>query len=436
VPEPPPGEPAFVRLEPTLLAPREPDPEPEIAGERVVAGGDGVAAVAGVDGEEGRGAGMVATGWTKWKPVPEKGSVTLRGRVVDRNGRPLPGGQVWLAEEGGIVDFLGECGDDGRFEIRRRPARPHRLWGNWCGAARDAAGRIPPEAIVAVEPREGETVGDLELRVPVDRERTGSVTGRVLDDEGRPVRASVFCGMQEASPDARGRFRFAAVPEGEAEVLVDDYGHRRWRRTVAVRPRESVDVEIVLVPSRTGNLEVGGRVRDDAGRPVGGISVWCGGVEGVSREVRAEADGAFLFRRLPEPAEGEAYAVSVFDFGPGEPEPYLPVTVNGIAAPDRRVEVVLERTALLRVVVRDAPSGDLLPLFNCSLERERIVDGEPRLVPFHGATLHEEDGAWEAAVPRTRVVLFVEAPDHLPSHLAVEIPREGGRFEVVVPMAR
>ena len=55
---------------------------------------------------------------------------------------------------------------------------------------------------------------------------------------------------------------------------------------------------------------------------------------------------------------------------------------------------------------------------------------------FGSATLHEEDGAWEVRAPRTRVVVFVEAPDHVPSHLAVEIPKGEGRYEVVVPMAR
>jgi hypothetical protein len=429
---------AFVRLEPTILGPREPDPPPDLGGAGIGAGGAVAVggAVEGDDDDTGRGAGFGAVGWTKWKPVKPSGTATLRGRVVDLHGRPLPGAMVWESLEGGIVDPLGLAGDDGRFEFARKPARPYRLFPEYCGTVRDAAGRIPDGAIVLVEPREGETVRDIVLRVPTDRERFGSIAGRVLDEDGRPARVSVGAGLQGAESDADGRFRFPAVPEGEVRVVVDEYGWKPWARTVAVRTGAETEVDVRLAVSRAGTQEIGGVVRDDAGNPVPRATVWCGGPFGVSRSVIADDEGAFLFRRLPTPKEDESFIVSVFDFGPGDDAPFLPRNVEGIVPPARNVVVELERTARLRIVVKDAPSGALLPLFNVALEREMRVDGEARVVRFASATLHEEDGAWEVTVPRTRVVLFVEAPDHVPSHLAVEIPGDGGRFEVVVPMAR
>ncbi|MHC4821432.1 MAG: RNA polymerase sigma factor, partial [Planctomycetota bacterium] len=79
---------------------------------------------------------------SKWHPVPEKGTVTLKGRVLDRLGNPLAGAVIQrldpgaIGDEGDVVSFrhikgIGKTDDRGRFEIPGQPARVFRLQGNY-----------------------------------------------------------------------------------------------------------------------------------------------------------------------------------------------------------------------------------------------------------------------------------------------------------------
>ena len=158
-----------------------------------------------------------------------------------------------------------------------------------------------------------------------------------------------------------------------------------------------------------------------------------GGVEGLSRDAVTDGAGTFRIRRLPDLGE-RTVSVSVMP-DPGKAG-VLPATVQGVRLPAAGLVLTVERRVLLRILVRDAATGAVLPLFNASVERERVVGGAPRVVPGRSATRDEEGGAWVVAVPRGRIALFVEAPDHRPVHAAVEIPGGGGPFEVLVEMAR
>jgi hypothetical protein len=122
----------------------------------------------------------------------------------------------------------------------------------------------------------------------------------------------------------------------------------------------------------------------------------------------------------------------------GDPDTseFVPATVGGLVAPAHSVDLVVERNALLTILVRDAESKEKLSLFNVTLERDQVVDGSLQRVLVRAATLHEEDGAWDVRVPRTDVVLFVEAPERRPFHGVVTIPAADGTYEVLVEMQR
>ncbi len=428
-----PAPPAGVRrLDLVLLPKRDPAPAPEIPPvpkDGIRLGGEG---------------GLGPVGWTKWKPVPKKGTAVLAGVVVDAGGRPLAGAEVLrLAPEAGgvegdVVSFqhvrtVAVTGHDGAFEARDQPAKPARLVANYRRTMNRPRGLLLA-GVVPVDPAENGRVEGLQLAVPVNREDFGAVSGRVTDDEGRPLPGvRVFAGWQEARPEPDGTFRLEAVPAGSLDVTVQKHGWRPWREAVTVVPGEEARIEIALVPSAAGNGVLRGRVQDSEGNRVPGVRVWLGGAPNVSRDATADAEGGFEFRRLPEGPGSKPLSVSVMT-DPAKTG-ILPATVQGVS-PGDVVVVTVERSVMLRVVVRDAESKAPLPLFNVSLERERVVDGRPKTVPFHTATLHEEDGVWEVPVPKGRLVLFVEAPDRQPVHGAVEIPDTLAPVEVLVEMAR
>jgi RNA polymerase sigma-70 factor (ECF subfamily) len=435
------------RLALRMLAPRAADPAPDIPGKRTL---DANGQVVKIDSENPTGdirlgnGGMAMVGWQKWQDVPEKGSVTLKGRVLDARGEPLAGAEVLRIDpeaggrDGDVVDFrhiheLGYAARDGAFTFESQPARPYRLAANWHNVMNRPRGLLFA-GLVALEPKDGETLSTIELRVPVNASDFGTVSGRVTGADGAPVRAEVSVGLASVRSGRDGRYVLEGVPVGERQVAADDFDHRAATRTVTVNARSAATADFVLVESRTGPHEIGGVVRDEDGSPVAGIEVWCGGISDVSREGVTAADGSFLFAHLPSPPEGGSYSVALMsDF---EKPGFLPATVGDIDPPARNVVVVAQRTVRLTILVRDADTAAVLPLFNVSLERRVVEGGEEKLVPFRSATLYQQDGAWDVAVPRGETVLFVEAPDHKPFHAAVDVPKPSGEYEVVVEMQR
>lgn len=435
------------RLALRTLPHREPDPPPDMAGKKKL---DASGQVVEIDGTTGTGdirvggGGMSMIGWSKWKPVPEKGTAVLAGRVLDAAGVPIAGAEVMRIDpeaggaEGDVVSFqhiekLGTSDADGSFEFKDQPSRAYRLAANWHNVMNRPRGLLF-SGLVPVSPAERETVAGLELRVPVNSRDFGTIVGRVTEADGTPVRAEVHVGLTVTRSAADGTFRLEGVASGARRFEVSDYDHRPFSVSVTVTAGREVVCDAKLEPKRTGEHEISGVACDIAGVPVAGLPMWCGGVEDVSRKCVTAADGSFRFTNLPAAPEGETYTVCAM---PEIEKPgILPAAVTDVVAPARDVRVVVERTSMLSVVVKDAATGAVLPLFNVSVERRRVVDGEEKSVPFHSATLHEEDGTWEIPVPRAEIILFVEAPDHVPVHAAVDVPDSDGPFEVVVEMQR
>ncbi len=445
---PPAAEPAGpTRLALRTLPHREPEAPPEMAGKKKL---DDKGQVVEIDGTADFGeiqfgeGGMAMTGWSKWKPIPERGTAVLTGRVLDAAGVPIAGAEVLRIDpeaggaEGDVVSFrhiekIGASGADGSFEFRDQPARAYRLAANWHNVMNRPRGLLF-SGLVPVSPAERGTVASLELRVPVNSRDFGAIVGRVTGVDGAPVRAEVYVGHSVTRSATDGTFRLEGVASGSRMLEVSNYDHRASSTAVTVTAGRDVSCDVKLEPKRAGEHEISGVVSDTKGRAVAGLTMWCGGIEGVSRKCVTSADGSFRFGKLPAAPEGEGYTVCVM---PDFDKPDVPMaSVSDIDAPSSDVRIVVERTSMLRIVVRDAATGALLPLFNVNLERRRTVDGIEQSVPFHSAALYEEDGTWEVPVPRTEIILFVEAPDHVPVHAAVDVPDSDGPFEVIVEMQR
>ncbi len=226
----------------------------------------------------------------------------LAGRVVDSEGRPLPGVRVRALPEdgggpGGLVGLLRGFGiqgratsrADGSFEIRRLSAGRWKLAAEPRGRVADRWGETTLEGILldAGGEREG-----LVLRLPP----AGVLRGRILDGRGLPVGgatvrvlpgtgsegtgtwspAAARGGTAELADrlrrglrrttrsDASGRFRVRGLPPGSWRIEVE---HRDLAQAEAVqavlRPGENPEIRVPVV--RGGRVRV--RVLDRDGRP-------------------------------------------------------------------------------------------------------------------------------------------------------------------------
>lgn len=432
------------RLELTLLPPREP------AGPPAGFGASGPRAPRTIDvggtpspGPGVRiGGGMRMTGWTKWKSPPVRGSVRLVGRVDDLDGRPLAGAVVYRVDlnageaRTGVTSFqwiheIGKTGADGTFAFDGQPEGAWQLAANYHAAGnRDHGLEIP--AAVTIDAVTDETVSGLVLRAPVHAGELTDVTGRIVDDAGESLgRTQIIVGFQEVWADANGEFRAEGVPLGDVAFYARKTGYEEVRETVTIRAGGAPVVLRTRFAS-SGPLELTGTVRDEDGAPLAGAQVFLGGTYQGSRWEKTGKDGVFRFEQLPE-----AYAtrgVRVMVMGTPEGAGWFPAYKDAVTVPSPGLELVVQRTALLHIRVRDADSGALLPQFNVDLKRDVLKDGKIERVGFRSGTYYEDDGEIAVPVPKGTIVMFVEAPGHEPVHASVEVSDTGSEMEAVIEM--
>jgi protocatechuate 3,4-dioxygenase beta subunit len=219
----------------------------------------------------------------------------ITGRVVDDEGRPLAGVEVWLRTNQGRQENPPPAmvsGPEGTFSFLGFGLSS----GSYLAAC--PAGRIQ-----AVHFLWGDLRNPVELRL----RRATRISGRVLDPDGRPVpgatvsaqragwyddRITSYCGghpqYRIEGTDAAGRFDFDQMEPGWYAVGATDARPNvvRVRGEAGRSPRE---IEFVLLSARV-SLE--GRVLDAAGQPVEGASV------GVLGQVQTDATGAYRFAGL------------------------------------------------------------------------------------------------------------------------------------------
>ena len=179
---------------------------------------------------------------------------TLGGRVLDEKSNPIAGAQVSSYQKSDVF-YLSKAtsGKDGRFELGGLTLAEHRLFFK-------APGFRPQSREVQLSP-------DVDVEpLAVVLEQGATVSGQVSWPDGRPVsgvsvRLLVLDGSHEAAgyTDSNGQFELGGVPIGPAAVRLS------WTQI-----REKVEVR--LGPNRVSftlaGVEVSGRVRDAAGRPV------------------------------------------------------------------------------------------------------------------------------------------------------------------------
>lgn len=323
-----------------------------------------------------RGAEVVATVRSADDParlVTLGGGVRVEGRVVDVEGRAVPGAGIWVCDrprhpwEGQVVTHADV---DGCFELRgMQPMMVVAATGDARAPSRmEAVGEAACQSLSLVMPGPG-----ARLRGIVVDARGDAVEGAVVL-AGVAPRSEFLAAERSAArwppnarttSDAEGRFDFRGLPVGPLRVVARSRDHVTAAVDVEVRAGEA---ETLRVPLQRG-VVVTGRVVDAAGAAVADAHVQ---VEGSERwqwaSATTDVDGRFALSGL-DPQRTVVW-----------------VEADG-RAPLRRVLAAGERLGCRLVVAAPARVG------------ARLLDADGRPLPAHAVCAGTPSPRWAAAEP-------------------------------------
>ena len=354
-------------------------------------------------------------------PAPEPGAPpkppthpALAGRVIGPHDAPVRGALVTLAADRsttaawsveGDVEQTTTTGEDGRFELRSVSAsRRHVLRVERDGFASRS---------IATTTATRSPGAELEIRL----DRGGTLLGRVLDGEGRPLRGVDVVVLDPArrSDDPERSVEDAALSDADGEYRVDHLRAGLKRVTVMASGFATVTQELVRVAAgeeteladfvlQSGARIVGRTVDALDGSPLEGVQVRARAVGRDNRArvvdshlpVRSDADGRFRCEGLTAGAHRLTFRLQGFAT--------LDSThsTGGDAADDDgddEVAAKLTRLPSVRGRVVDAATGEPVEAFT-------LVPSASERLPFGSAAAGTERrdprGRFEYVAPQRR----------------------------------
>ncbi len=316
-------------------------------------------------------------------------ALRLRGRVLEADGRPIPGLPITLTKQvlspGGrglyIPPIQARTDEEGRFDVPGLGSEAYAVGFPYSQVW------IPPEAIVA---RAGE--GELEIRL----QRWQQLATLVTAPGGAPVegcRVEAYVlgegrprGTQAAMTNAEGRAEHPHLRPGDElmlRVLPPHPGEGAVADLCGVY-KEGVSpggepVQIQLGPG----ARLGGRVVDRAGRPIPRARVDLQLLEmdgppvpGMAplfqprQKTVTDARGAFLFRRLP-PSQPASLTVSHSGAGGHK---YFREQVRDLVSGNESIEVVLQGVVSIEGAV---PNVEASALKGVNVRAQPLLRGYP-----------------------------------------------------------
>lgn len=369
-------------------------------------------------------------------PPPLKGTAALEVVVRDESGKRVPGADVYLGPRESLhkeaVSFgdlrrIGRTDEQGNLTVPDLPAGAAVLAGNlenFLNGPRglDMRTSIPVLLVARATVR-------ARLTLPLDLGAFGTVTGRVVDEQDRPVvRAEVRCGFFRTYADGEGRFEAPRLTAGLQTLTVMRAGYTSESVEVDVPAGGTRDVEVVLAYRESGSLHLEGRVLDADGNAVETASVYFmaeGG--GTLRSAKSDAEGHYRLEDLPDRLLEAPCRIQADKFREGYPATVVRLE-NGIRnshldlqLPPRRVRV--------RFQLRDAGNGEAVT--RCRIEPERLDDTETTVRGFLGSNA---DGVFEHWFDAGRYRFQVEAPDHQTRTLEVDLVHPGETVDLEVDL--
>lgn len=370
---------------------------------------------------------------------------TVRGIVVDANGRPLEGVRISARrthDTNAVVVNVGEMttsGADGSFAVGQvEPGEETFLEGshrNFLNSRSEPFGITP-----------GQEIAGIELVMKVG----GSVTGRVIDEQGNPIADAIVGArddvMIEVNPaslpnkaytDASGTFTLGRLEAGELTLISAAKGYLMVEVTglEVIEGHTAPPVEIRM----TAGAHIAGTVRNSLGEPIIGARVTVIDTSAGLKKLTTSTDtnGQYRFDELGYyPVEVEAEAAGYSKVRLFE----QPVNHDGI-------DFVLEAFGSIRGKVY-TQSGESLRAFSVS---PRLVDVDGRAkarVPAMTVNNESGDYQFDGLQPGIYEVM-IGAPGYAPATLenvvvqssrVTELPvtylGEGGRISGTVYDAR
>lgn len=209
-----------------------------------------------------------------------RAGIDVVGRVLDPDGAPVAGAEVWLqtasnAWDGGRV--LGATGDDGTFSLAN--VAPN------CSLGAFASGFAPSALLDLEVVDQSAPPARVELRLARDG---GDLTGRVTDGDGQPLRGAQVAvgdqakhadwerdrvievwGVRTVETDEHGRYAFAGVPAGNNVVTARASGFGICRSEARVTAGDTATLDLTLAKSAS----LFGKVIDGNGAPEAGARI-------------------------------------------------------------------------------------------------------------------------------------------------------------------
>lgn len=286
----------------------------------------------------------VREGRTELDPLVLSPGVTLEGRVVDTEGKPIEGARVSLQNQSQIPagDSEVTTKPDGSFSFSAlRPGLRTSISAYKDGYRWEPHPGIPVE-LPAARP------------VRIVLAQGCRITGRVVDERGRPVPDAELSFREERgssssshglSADREGFFEFSDASAGPLVLEAVAPGFRPTRKNLSIKECGLEDLEVVLQP---GSWIVG-RVVDGKGSGLPGARV---SVLDSERAVGTDGEGRFRLEGMePGPvtvtAQHSEYQRAVRD---------LEVRLG-----ENRIDLVLEGGHEVRGRVTDAATGRPVP---------------------------------------------------------------------------
>jgi hypothetical protein len=318
----------------------------------------------------------VGPGETKQLRIRFEDGASIEGVVVDDTGGPVPGAVV-TADKGTNTMQAAVAGPDGAFVVRGLEESSHEVLVEAPGHAECKAKDVVAPAVDArfVVERFGEAVLRLRLPdgapVPTKRRIHWNDYPHVAEDDGPWTGGEIV----------------RSLPPGDwlLEIEVDGYVPIERRDIKTLAGQRTVVDEIVLDPG----LPLAGRLIDVEGRGVPHATVF------VDLQIlETDADGRFgLAHAAPGTRDIRA------KFNPDFLDTEVPYVLAKDAPP---LVVTLRRGAMLRVVLRGAPAGDL----DVTAPRaEAAASGED--TGDLGRLEREEPGRYSARLPAGPTLLRV-----------------------------
>ncbi len=367
--------------------------------------------------------------------------MTVGGRVLDQDGKPVKGAVVELVESARIpwvaaseeIDQYGVLGEshsegDGRFRLEAPRTSSDRVYEmgviaaapgyglGWVAPNPDAE---QPAAEISLRPEQALRIRLVELTgAPAKGVEIQVLSMSQRDKKGQPSwigggrrrGARLRSWPRPVKTDDEGRVTLSGLAGGvNVKFGVNDIRYVRQDHYVEAANRAAAkETTLALEPARI----IEGRVlAGDTGQPISNAIVsaqtWVDNEHGrgfFTSKFRADAEGRFVMN----PIAGEKYTVGAFPTG-GEPYLISQDQLNFTKAQVKAThDIKLRRGVLIRGKVTDATTGHPLP--GCSIQYVPLGHDESVLSGWQAIVASDDIGSFQIAVSAAKGHLLIFGP--------------------------